>query len=47
MLGGQYAMAQEASEKAKMWSLIGFLIGAVIGVIYMLLIFVGGIADEL
>ncbi len=47
LLSGQYTMAQEASDKAKMWSLVGFLIGIAISAIYILFIFLGGFADEL
>ena len=40
LLGGQNAMAQEASDKAKMWCWVGFGIGIVIGGFYMLILMV-------
>jgi hypothetical protein len=45
-LSGQYAMAREASEKAKMWCWVGFLIGLVIGAIYMLAAMTGNFLEE-
>ena len=38
LLGGQVAMAEEASEKAKMWCWVGFGLGIVIGGFYMLMV---------
>lgn len=47
LLNGQYAMAQEASEKAKMWCWVGFLIGIVIGGIYLLFGLSGALLEGL
>jgi len=43
---GDYYGAVEASNNAKMWSWISFGASAVVGVLYFLLILVGGVADS-
>ncbi|MGH8050965.1 MAG: CD225/dispanin family protein [Arenimonas sp.] len=43
---GDYHGAVEASNNAKMWSWISFGASAVVGVLYFLLILVGGVADS-
>lgn len=47
LLGGQYAMAREASDKAKMWGWIGFLVGIVFGIMYVLLVTMTTFLEEL
>ena len=43
---GDYAGAEDASKKAKMWSMISLIAGLVIGVLYFLLMMVGAIAGN-
>lgn len=43
---GDYAGAEDASKKAKMWSMISLIAGLVIGVLYFILMLVGAIAGR-
>jgi hypothetical protein len=46
LAGGNVAGAQKAANSAKMWCLIGFGVGLVVGIIYLGIGIIGGLADQ-
>ncbi|ULE33743.1 CD225/dispanin family protein [Mycobacterium sp. IDR2000157661] len=41
---GQYAQAQKASDDAKKWAIYGAIAGVVVGIIYAVIVFAGGMS---
>jgi uncharacterized protein YqgC (DUF456 family) len=41
---GQYAEAQKASDEAKKWAIWGAVAGVIVGIIYAVIVFAGGMS---